>query len=339
MSDRKKQFERILRENGFKLERQSGHYVYASPRFAEPIVVACTPSDHRADENAYHELLRVVSGKKADASGRRMPSLMTQVAAAQKIKALPKARKGAASNGTGIAYTVKYVADSPERRAQRAADMAYDEAARAEQVAARTARRDERRFVDGCVEFCCTRVNALLNETITRIEYALRNFDELGELGILIEDTHADLIKKYGTCDDIPYEVLEAWVRNFSWPEDNEKLGHLALDELSDNLHRMDAAARNWETLREVVQADLAAKKGIRGEMRQEVRKLAQWWLDSAKNGIAGFTETTVLEEGQTEGEGDIILQGIILEWHRSMAIVKREPAKKLSGIIYLTSI
>jgi predicted RNA binding protein YcfA (HicA-like mRNA interferase family) len=56
MSDRAKQVERMLRENGFKLERMNGHYVYVSPRFPEPIVMACTPSDHRALENLYHDL-------------------------------------------------------------------------------------------------------------------------------------------------------------------------------------------------------------------------------------------------------------------------------------------
>jgi hypothetical protein len=325
MSDRKKQIERMLRDNGFKLERMNGHYVYVSPRFAEPIVMACTPSDHRASENLYHELKRVTSGVRADASGRRMPSLMTQVAAAQKIKALPKARKGAASSGCGFKYVVKYVeyvADSPERRAQRAAEMASNEAASAREVAYRTARRDERRFVDGCVEFCCTRIDAILGKEIARLQYTVRNFDELGRLDRRINKYILELLKEYATVDDIPDEIWDPYTHSLPWPEKDEKSGVLSLNDLNRVVEQ--GMPTSLDDLLGIIRADIADKKSTRAYARQKVRNIAQCWLDAAKDGVPCFSE-----EAETENEGQIIFQGIIREWHASMAIVKREAAQK----------
>jgi hypothetical protein len=255
---------------------------------------------------------------------------MTQVTAARKIKALPKARKGAASNGSGFYYDVKIITESSPK--QRAADKARADACRARQVAARTIRRDERRFVDGCWEFCGTRINAVLEEKVAIDEYALRNFDALGHLSNRINDTRLALLKKH---EVIPDEVWDVCTQNFPWPEDNEQSGTLALAEISDVFHRMDAAARDWETLRESIQARLVRKKSAHVALRQKVRNIAQWWLDAAKAGAPGFYDSG--EPGELLSEGEIIFWGIMQEWHRSMAIVKREPTESPSKTFRLT--
>jgi len=82
--------------------------------------------------------------------------------------------------------------------------------------------------------------------------------------------------------------------------------------------YKLRRDAGTWETLRENIQAMSA--KIPRVQLLKLVRRIAQFWLDTANAGLPGH----YTDEPETERER--AFHGIMEEWHESMAIVKREP-------------
>jgi hypothetical protein len=270
-----------------------------------------------------------------------MPSFMTQVAAAKKIKQLPKARKGAASKGTGFRYDLKVVVElSPE---QKAASKAASDADKARREAVRTARRDEKRFVDGCVEFLRVRVDAALDDYIAVDEYTLRNLDALVGIHYRIHEIGDRIVTENRVTSREEFEYLMtgklgeealAVERGIVWPEGNESYGNEVLDDIAQVAAIRATQPRGAAPLREIVkriaQEEISYMDKAKAMAVPKYRAIAVAWREYTKRGkpCNGEAKLPELPEHSDTRDATRVLcaqWNAILEWHESMAIVKRE--------------